>query len=126
MRGRSRATAGPRRPESVARLSGPMSPRAGQTRSQAKESPKGRALEVAGRSAGGGVTHTFAHRGELANGRIELVGFRGEHLPIDARPPAGGESAPDLVQREPREPPQRDESQPLEHVGLEDAPQASP
>ena len=47
------------------------------------------------------MPQAIAHCSELADRPIELIGFRGEHLSIDADFPVGREHARDLVEREP-------------------------
>jgi hypothetical protein len=57
---------------------------------------------------------------------VKLLCLGGEHPSIDARPPIRREHAPDLIQREPTRAPERDQREPLEDSGIEEASQTSP
>jgi hypothetical protein len=56
----------------------------------------------------------------------ELIRLGREHLAVDARLPLGREHARDLVEREAGGAPQRDQRQPLQHAGIEQAAQPAP
>src|SRR4051812_19425159 len=59
---------------------------------------EGRAFHVAGSAAGGGVTQSVAHRGELANGEVELISLLHEHGAIDVQLSVGREHTGNLAE----------------------------
>jgi len=54
---------------------------------------------VALRRAGRSMPQAVAHEAELADGAVELRGFRRQHLPVDARTPVRREPPKDLTGR---------------------------
>ena len=82
---------------------------------------KGRALRMAFGRAGGGVAQTIAHGLEALDHGIQLVGLGREQLPVDVGLATGQEHGADLVQREPRRLPQRNQSQLVQHAGRKPA-----
>ena len=62
---------------------------------QSQQLPEFRAFHVARRATRRGVQQAVAHRTQLADGLVELVGFRLQLLPIDARLSAFREHAGD-------------------------------
>ena len=72
------------------------------------------------------MPQAVAHGAEFADGAIELLRFSGEQLPVDFRVPVGRKHARDLLKREARGAPKRDQRQPLQDARLEDAAQAAP
>ncbi len=65
------------------------------------------------------MAQPVAHRRELANALIQLVGFGRKRVPIDARPAARRERFRDLFEREAGRAAERDQSEPLEHARVE-------
>ena len=72
------------------------------------------------------MPQAVAHGAELADRPVQLVRLGREHLPVDARPPVRREHERDLVEREAGGAAQRDQRQPLQHAGIEQAAQAAP
>jgi hypothetical protein len=64
--------------------------------------------------------------GELADRLVELLRLGREHAPVDARPPVRREHARYLVERKAGGARERDERQPFQHAGVEQAAQAPP
>jgi hypothetical protein len=69
------------------------------------------------------VAQAVAQRAELADGPLQLLGLVAEQPAIDA---AGDEHARYLVEREAGRAAERDQGQPLDHAGIEEAAQAAP
>jgi hypothetical protein len=72
------------------------------------------------------VPQAIAHGAQLAHLPVELVGLRREHRPVDPQPAVRREHPRDLVEREARGAPERDQRQALQHVRGEEPPQATP
>ena len=72
------------------------------------------------------MQQSVAHRGELADGTVQFAGPVDQLAAVDAYLAIGCEHPCDLVQREARRAPQRDERQPLQHGLVEHASLATP
>ena len=72
------------------------------------------------------MPQAVAHGAQLADRPVELIRLDREHLAVDARLPLGREHARDLIEREAGGAPQRDQRQPFDHAGIEQAAQPAP
>ena len=73
---------------------------------------------MTGGLADGGVTQAVAHGGELTDGAVEFVGFRGEEGAVDGETAVGGEHAGDFVKGEASGTAEGDEGETVEDGGL--------
>ena len=85
-----------------------------------------RALQVARRRTHRGVAQGVAQSQQPAHGGVELIGLGRQRLAIDHRCSAAPEHRGDLVEGKTRGLPQADQRQPVQHAGVEDAPQPPP
>ncbi len=90
-----------------------------------KDASKARTLHMARGRTRGCVTQTIAHLRQSLDGSVQLLGFGGQSLAIDANSTVGGEHLRDLVESEPRQLAEGDQRQTLEHAGVEEPSQAS-
>ncbi|MNN65101.1 hypothetical protein D3C81_1805800 [compost metagenome] len=81
---------------------------------------------MARRRAHGGVPQSVPHRRQLADRPVQLIGLGGEQFPVNLRPALLREHPGDVIQRESRRPPQRDQRQAFEHASVIYAPHAAP
>src|SRR6185295_13289585 len=95
-------------------------------RRRAQDALEDRTLEVARRAALRRMAQAVAHGAEMADGGVELVRLRGEQLAVDARLAVRSEHSRHLGQREARRATHGDQCQPLQHGGIEQAPQPAP
>ena len=65
------------------------------------------------------MSEPVAHGSETANGFVQVVGFRDQHLPVDAQLSARREHERDFLERETRGASHSDEGQPLQHILVE-------
>jgi hypothetical protein len=72
------------------------------------------------------MSQALAHRAQTTDRPVQFVGLVCEHPPVDARPPVRSEHQGDLVEREAGAAAQRDQCQPLQHPGIEQAAQPPP
>lgn len=67
------------------------------------------------------MAQAIAHGCKFLNCLIQFICLGREHLPVDFRAAVGGEHKSDFIQRETGGPPQSDERQALENIGIEQA-----
>src|SRR5690606_41037444 len=91
-----------------------------------EDTPKGRTLHVTRGAARSGVPQAVAHRGQLADRSVQLLGLRRELPPIDTGPSVRSEHEPDVLQREAGRAPERNQREPLQHSGIELTAQSPP
>lgn len=85
-----------------------------------------RAFHVAWRRTGRGMAQPVAHRDELADRSIQLVGLGGKLPPVDTRPSVGREHSGNFIEREARRAPQCDQRQAIQDLQIEQPAQAAP
>lgn len=84
------------------------------------------ALGMAGRRTFGGMAQTIPQRAQSPDRAIKLFRLGGQSSAVDGRAAVGNDHLGNLLEREARGSPKRDERQRFEHARIEKAPQPGP